>query len=244
MLSTDEKNLFSKHLWKQTLFCKIWISQKIQPSPFSSKLIPSRFVTWRISSKKFDVEASVLPDRHKGLTYRSRKADKVKTVKDIVADNPSIYIRHCSAMTGYSKSCIQKVIKKDLKMKSYNASVTSLHVHMKEGDPHRRIIFSNDLLKRGNDFINTIEFSNASTFNLNVKVSNMGYRASYNIFLHNNRNSTKPSSTQCPVQEFKGRTFFKSENVKAGDYLHMLKYWRLPQLENDIIFLYDGAQPY
>lgn len=247
MLSTDERKFVLKTYLQTNSVSKVRSEfRKKYNLPSNSKRIPSRFVIWRLS-KKFDAEASVLPGRHKGLTYRSRKADKVKTVKDIVTDNPSISIRHCSAMTGYSKSYIQKVIKKELKMKSYKLQL--LH-HMKEGDPQKRIIFSDDLLQRGNGFINTIVFSDESTFNLNGKVFThqariWGIERPTTFLQYNDRNSPK-LNVFCAMSRSKiyGPYFFKGENVKADEYLRMLKYWLLPQLENDIIFMQDGAPPH
>ena len=142
---------------------------------------------------KFDAEGSVRPGRKAGLTYRTGKVDKVNTVKEIIENEPSISLRRCSAMTGYSKSCIQKIMKKDLKLKSYKLQL--LH-HMKNGDPQQRVAFSENLLKRGEDFLKTIVFSDESTFSLNGKVSTYntrlwGSERPTKFLEHNERNSPK-----------------------------------------------------
>ena len=76
----------------------------------------------------------------------------------------------------------------------------------------------------------------------------MGIRTPSNApkFLeHNERNSPKLNVfCAMSITKIYGHYFFKGDTVKADEYFAMLRDWLLPQLENDVIFMQDGAPPH
>ena len=76
----------------------------------------------------------------------------------------------------------------------------------------------------------------------------MGIRTPSNApkFLeHNERNSPKLNVfCAMSITKIYGPYFFKGDTVKADEYFAMLRDWLLPQLENDVIFMQDGAPPH
>ena len=246
MLSKEQRVFIIKQFYKTDSVSKVrQLYLKAFKLRAGDRNVPSRFTIRRLV-KKFEKECSVKPGRKAGIQYRTGKNEKARIVKDLVAEEPFTSVRRLSSATGYSKSCVQRLLSKELGLKPYRLQMLQ---RLKESDYEKRVTFARAVLQRGEQFSKTIVFSDESSFYLNGKVSTHNVRIwgseRPSIFVEHERNCPKVNVfCAMSTNQIFGPYFFNEDTIKSDEYLDMLRHWCLPQLPDDIIFMQDGAPPH
>ena len=161
MLSKEQRVFIIKQFYKTDAVSQVrQLYLKAFKLRAGDRNVPSRFTIRRLV-KKFEKECSVKPGRKAGIQYRTGKNEKARIVKDLVAEEPFTSVRRLSSATGYSKSCVQRLLSKELGLKPYRLQMLQ---RLKESDYEKRVTFARAVLQRGEQFSKTIVFSDESSF--------------------------------------------------------------------------------
>lgn len=204
---------------------------------------------------KFELTGSVLdvktPLRHRNV----RSVENIARVNESVTESPKTSIRRRSQQLAISRSSLQRILAKDLRLHAYKIQLTQ---ELKPRDHHHRRIFANWILEQtelDDEFGNRIIFSDEAHFHLG------GYVNKQNCRIWGRENPRE--IIEKPMHPLRvtvwcgfsangvlGPHFFENENgeaetVNGERYRQMLNNFLWPRLEdmdlNNLYFQQDGA---
>ena len=238
--------------------CVLWMHETGSPTAVRRKfctkygrssVAPSRKVI-RIWYEKF-IETGQL----KSTTKRGRKPVKdasVNALNELFTEQPETSVRQAAQHVPISKSSVQRVIKKRLKLFPYKIQLVQA---LKPGDYEQREQFARTLLtniEQDPDFLNRILFSDEATFHVSGVVNRHNVRIwgaeNPHVFRPVERNSPK-LNVWCGLLHDRvvGPFFFDEATVKQDNFLDMLLQFAIPQVRDrqpHVIFQLDGAPPH
>ena len=191
---------------------------------------------------------------------RARNEENIEQVKAVIEESPTKSIRKVSSELQLSRSVVQRILKLDLKMHPYKATlVHGLH----ENDLPKRVEFCQWFLekcKQHPQFLHSVFFTDEASFHLTGSVNRQNKR----FWGTKNPNALVETKSFTPKvnvwvamssRHIIGPFFFEDEDGKAltinsDRYIDMLQKYLQPELakrritSNSIWFQHDLATPH
>jgi transposase/AraC-like DNA-binding protein len=204
---------------------------------------------------KFHLKGSIKDDR-KGKAGRKRQYsdETVKKVDEFITEHPTCGQREAAQRLGISRSTLQRIVKKRLKMHPYKIQ---MYQRLSDYDKRRRLDFANAvliLIDEGKLDVNKIWFSDECHFWLDGYVNKQNYRfwAKENPYISRTTPLHPKKLTVWAAlcdREVAGPNFFREGTITGDSYLRMLEDKFIPEayghdMVNGYTYMQDGATPH
>lgn len=121
---------------------------------------------------KFEETGSTLDKKRSGRPRTSRTEENIDIVLQSVRENPTQSTRKRSRILNVSRTSLQRILKKDLRLHPYKIQLVQ---ELKDTDAIQRLNYANEMFSRFSSF-NNVLFSDEAHFHINGHVSKQNCR--------------------------------------------------------------------
>lgn len=229
----------------------IVLTQRKYRQHFNTRSAPTAFMI-RSLVGRFEELGSVADRPGRGAHRNIRTEDNVETVRQSVADDPSVSTRRRSSQLGISRTTLRRILKLDLKMYPYKIQIVQALLPQ---DHQQRLQYAIRFTQLATqiDFLNNVLMSDEAHFHLNGYVNKQNCRlwGSENPrATHQHQLHPSKCTVWCGVMATRviGPYFFENEDetpesISGASYRTLIENFLRPMAEQypNLWFQQDGA---